>query len=100
MVKWIKANSAEALEILQLFSGNTHMIYTCLHIILKNESEEFFENKIIQTEVEFDQIPMESMINYSKSEHFVYFLLLNWDFKEYLGIKQEVMLFKELESHL
>jgi len=53
------------------------MIYTCLHIILKNESEEFFENKIIQTEVEFDQIPMESMINYSKSEHFVYFLLLN-----------------------
>lgn len=49
------------------------MIFTCLHVILKNETEEFFENKIINTEVEFDEIPLESMISYSKSEHFLYF---------------------------
>lgn len=47
------------------------MIYTCLHIILKQGIEEFFENLIIPTEVEFDTIPMESMISYCKSEHFM-----------------------------
>ena len=63
-------DSNEALEILQFFSGKSHLIYTCLHVILKQENQEFFENHIVQTEVEFDDIPMESIIAYSKSEYF------------------------------
>lgn len=46
------------------------MIFTSLHLIIRDKLEEFSQNIIVPTEVEFDKIPEESIISYSKSEFF------------------------------
>ena len=60
----------EAFEILSLFNGKSHSVYTNLHIILKNSEQEYFDNRTAYTEVVFDDIPNESILEYSKSDHY------------------------------
>lgn len=46
------------------------MIYTSLHLILKEKEEEIEHNIVVNTEVEFDLIPEESILSYSQSDYY------------------------------
>lgn len=46
------------------------MIYTSLHLILREKEEEIEHGIVVSTEVEFDQIPEESMLSYSQSDYY------------------------------
>lgn len=63
-------NDEEAMEILKLFNGKSHSVYTNIHLILKNNEKIFEENRTEHTEVIFDNIPIESIVSYSKSDYY------------------------------